>query len=139
MRRADTGSVVTVEVFVEEDVVAEMRIVLILALTAEYGPVAVFPAEKQACQASRQLGRNAAEIHEIAGTGGELDLKVVAVVVIELLQRLDEEVVHGKPDRSAPVGVTAEEAGGGFGRLIIDAILFAVHWKYKRLVPMKLR
>src|SRR5688572_31262528 len=46
-----------------------------------------------------------------AGAGRALHAEVVAVVVMKLLQRLDDEVVHREPDRAAPVRVAAEQAG----------------------------
>src|SRR5258708_4853452 len=49
-----------------------------------------------------------------------LDLEVVAVVVMKLLQRLDDEVVRRHPDGPAPIRVAAEKAALGFGRSISD-------------------
>ena len=51
------------------------------------------------------------ERHAAARAGRALDLEVVAVVVVELLQRLDQQVVDREPDRAAPVGVAAEQPG----------------------------
>ena len=51
-----------------------------------------------------------------AGAGRALDLEVVAVVVVELLQRLDDQVVDRQPDRPAPVGVAAEQAATSIRR-----------------------
>ena len=33
---------------------------------------------------------------------------------MELLQRLDQQVIDRKPDRAAPVGIAAEQSGAGF-------------------------
>ena len=61
-----------------------------------------------------------------AGAGGALDLQAVAVEVMVALQRLDQQVVDRKPDRAAPVGVAAEEAGGGLAGLVVHPMLLAV-------------
>ena len=53
---------------------------------------------------------------------------------MELLQRLDEQVVDRKPNRPAPVGVAAEEPAVRFGRLVIDAVLFSVDHQTIRMV-----
>ena len=53
-----------------------------------------------------------------AGAGGAFDLEIVAVVVMELLQRLDDQVVDREPDRPAPVRVAAEHARIRFARLV---------------------
>jgi hypothetical protein len=42
------------------------------------------------------------------------------------LQRLDQQVVDRKPDRPAPVGVAAEEAGGGLARLVVHPMFLAI-------------
>ena len=48
--------------------------------------------------------------------GRALDLERVAVEVVVALQRLDQQVVDREPDRPAPVGVAAEQAGVRLGR-----------------------
>ena len=44
-----------------------------------------------------------------------LDFKVVPQIIVEFLQGFDQEIVDGKPDRPAPVGVAAEDARAGLG------------------------
>ena len=46
--------------------------------------------------------------------------EVVAVVVVELLERLDQQVVDREPDRAAPVRVAAEQSRPRLGRLVVD-------------------
>ena len=55
--------------------------------------------------------------------GRAFDLEVVAEVVMELLQRFDQQEVHREPDRPAPVGIAAEQSGARIRRLVVDAIL----------------
>jgi len=47
---------------------------------------------------------------------------------MKLLQRFNDQEVHRKPDRPAPVGVAAEKLGTGLRRLVIDPVLPAVRW-----------
>src|ERR1039458_3553767 len=46
--------------------------------------------------------------------------------VVEFLERFDDQVIEREPDGSAPVGVAAEEAAGGFAGLIADAVVGAL-------------
>ena len=48
-------------------------------------------------------------IDEIAARAGRtLDLKFIAVVVMKLLQRFDDQEIHREPDGAAPIGIAAE-------------------------------
>src|SRR5690606_21537315 len=122
-----SGTVVTVEVFVEQDVVAEVRVALELFGAAVDGAESVGVAQEEMGQAPGEFGGGLAKVDPAAGAGGELDFEFVAEVMVVLLQRFDHEVVDRKPDRAAPVGVAAEQAGGGFGGLVINAVGFAVN------------
>ena len=92
---------------------------------AVHGTPAVVVAGEDAAHAARQLGRNLPQCQILARTRGALHLEVVAQVVVEALQRLDQQEVHREPDRPAPVGVAAEESGAGFARLVVHPVLGA--------------
>ena len=72
-------------------------------------PSALFIPKKNSGQPPRQFRRNISEGHHIARTGGELDFEVISEVVMELLQRFDQQIVHREPDGSAPVRISAKE------------------------------
>src|SRR5437899_7461976 len=99
---------VAMEVFVEEHEVAPVWIALEALDAAEHGTSAVLT-EKNGRQAPREFGRDFPERHHAAGTRRALDGEIAAKVVVELLQRFDQQVVDRKPHRSAPVRVAAEE------------------------------
>src|SRR5262245_11016976 len=86
MRGAGAAPRIAVKIFVELQVVAEMRVALQLGVIAEYRPFAVGVAQEQARQAALQLARHAFDGGETSGTAGTFDLEVVAVVVVEPLQ-----------------------------------------------------
>src|SRR5262249_38090385 len=48
--------------------------------------------------------------------------ELVAQEVVELLERLDEQVVDRKPDRAAPVAVPSEQTGGALPGLVAKRI-----------------
>ena len=58
---------------------------------------------------------------------------------MELLQRLDQQIVDRKPDRAAPVRVAAEQSGARFGRLVVHAVLGAVHVEHVGMVRVRSR
>src|SRR6185312_8678392 len=118
MTGADPAALVAVEVLIEQEEVPPVRIVLERLGVAVDRPAPVTPAQEEARESPRELGRDLPEIEETAGAGRALDLQVVAVEVVESLQRLDEQVVDRKPDRSAPVRVTAEQPRARFPRLV---------------------
>src|ERR1700730_1155718 len=99
---------VAAEELIERDAVSIVRIRLKLWILAQDGTVARPILQKQPRQPARQLGGHLLEAHQIAGAGGAFDLEVIAVVVMEFLQRFDEEEVHRKPDGAAPIRVAAE-------------------------------
>src|SRR5437879_12663902 len=105
MARADAGAVVAVEVFVQPDEVPPVGVGLGLGDAPVNRPSPVRPAQENAGQASGVLGSHVPEGRALIRSGRALDLKAGAVEVVELLKGLDQQIVDGKPDRSAPVGV----------------------------------
>ena len=127
MAGSDASAVVAVEVLVEQNQIAPVRIVLERLDAAEHRTPAILVAQEDARHPARELRGHLAEGHELPGSGRALDGESVAVVVMELLQRLDQEIVDRKPDRPAPVGVAAEQARRRLGRLVADFVSRAVH------------
>ena len=56
----------------------------------------------------------------LAAEAGHREREVVAEEAMELLDRLDQHVVHRHPDRPAPVGVAAEQGRVRLARHILD-------------------
>src|SRR5690348_13233854 len=102
------SSRVTVEVFVEEDEVPPMWVGLKLFEIPENGPAALLVLQEDARHPARQLSRHLPQSHHLSRPGWKLDLEVVAQIVMKLLQRLDQQVVHWEPNRPPPIGVPAE-------------------------------
>src|SRR5262249_10287261 len=103
MARADAGAVVAVEVLVEPDQVAPVRILLERAHPTVHRSPAIRASQEDPGEPTRQLGRDVPEGRARARARGALDLEARPVEVVELLKRLDEEVVDREPDRTAPV------------------------------------
>src|SRR5262249_24070182 len=96
-------AVVAVEVFVEEDQVTPVRIVLELTSPAIDRPPSVLIAEESTRQPARDFLRGAEQRHVLAGTGGTLDLKFIAVELIQIQQRPNDQPVNWHPDGTSPV------------------------------------
>src|SRR5438105_4075547 len=59
-------------------------------------------------------------------TGRAFDFEIVAVVVVEFLERLDEEIIDRQPDRPAPIRIAAEDVRLRFARIVSHLALRAV-------------
>ena len=117
-------AVITVEILVEPEVVAEVRVILQLLIVAEAGAAAGFGvAQKELGEA---LGEGVGYFEERvqqARIGGVFHFEIVAVVVVEALQRLDEQEVGRHPDGPTPIGIAAKQRRLGFGRLVVHGEL----------------
>src|SRR5438067_1624327 len=108
MAGADSLAGVAVEVFVKGDVVAPMWIGLELFKVAEDGALAVGAAQEDASEAAGDFGGDFPKVHHPARSRWAFYFEFVAVVVMELLERLDNQVVNWKPDWPAPVRVATK-------------------------------
>ena len=66
MAGAQAGSVITVEVLVELNVIAPVRVFLELLLAAVHGPMALFVLQKNSAEPARDFFRDFIEIHYAA-------------------------------------------------------------------------
>src|ERR1700682_6068588 len=112
MARAQTRPIVTVEVFIKEDVVAEMRITLEFLSAAKYRPPALLVPQEKTGEPPGQVRSHIGKIHHDARTLRAFHLHLIAEIVMIALQRLDHQEVHRKPDRPAPIGVAAKDSSG---------------------------
>src|SRR5262249_10307752 len=106
--RAHAGAVVTMEVLVEEDQVLPVRVFLIQSVRPMNRTPAVGSPQENLLRPPREFGGAFPQRHPLPGTGRALYLEFVAQIVVELLQRFDEQKVHREPYRSAPVRIAAE-------------------------------
>src|SRR5437867_912507 len=111
VRRAQSATGVAVEVFVEEDVIAEVGILPHLLRGADERPAAVRPRHEDTQETPGQLVGHLAERQQLPRAGRALDLEARPVIVVEASEALDQQVVDRHPDRPAPVRIAAEEPG----------------------------
>src|SRR5215831_8717248 len=137
MAGAKPSSGIAVEILVKLDVVAPMRISLPRLVCAIDRPTTTLLAQEDVRQARREVLRDLPERALHARAGGTLDEKLVAVVVMEPLQRLNEQKVDGKPDGAAPVRVPTKQPGARLARFIVDGVFTTIHLDHIRMLSMK--
>ena len=84
-----------VEIFVEKQQVAPVRITAEARLTAVAGAMALLVREEKANEPAFYLLRHFREAHAHAGTGGALDFEIIAVEVVVPFERFDEQFQRG--------------------------------------------
>ena len=77
------------------------------------------------------LGGDFPEVQQAGGACWTGDFQVVAIEVVELLEGLDEQVIHREPDRPTPVGIAAKQPGMELSLLIVKKVTF---YAYKLLI-----
>src|SRR2546426_4286005 len=132
VRCAHAAPGVPVKVLVKQHMVSKVRVILQTPIVPEHGALSVIVAKEDPGQAGRQLGRDLVDGVIATGSRGTLDPEIVAVVVMELLQRLDDQVVDRHPDRPAPIRVAAKESRRGLAWLILDCKALAVPLQHVR-------
>src|SRR5258708_35459833 len=112
MTRAQPLSILAVKVFVEGDQVFPEWIEreLIDRTMNRSAPRCI--GQKNPRQTTRYLVRHLFEIHHLAGTGRAFDEKIFAVKMMVPLECLDDQKVHRKPYRAAPIGISTEHPVG---------------------------
>src|SRR5215471_14477418 len=76
------------------------------------------------------------QVHEIVGTGGELDPERVAIIQIKIQKRPYDQNVDWEPNRTAPIGVSAEHWTIRFARQIADSVVVAMHLEDVRIISV---
>src|SRR6516225_1972534 len=109
MTGAKAGACVPVKIFVKWNEVVPIRIPLKQVDRAKHRPTAIRVVEEDSGEPSRDLPGDFPERHHPAGSSRAFDPIAIAEIMVELLQRFDDQEIDGEPDRTAPVGVAAEE------------------------------
>ena len=126
------------EIFVEQDQIAPVRIDGPARVAAMAGTAAVVVRQKNSCQAAGQLPGDFTQCQPLSGTGRTLGFEMVSVEMVIAFQRFDQEVVGRKPDGPAPVGIAAKEGGVRFARHIFQTMHFAAGVKFERMFLVEL-
>src|SRR5262245_11288344 len=134
--RPDPGTVVAVEVLIEEDEVAPVRIVLECCVPAMHWASPGRITDKDGLEAASDLRCDLEQVHQVSRTRRALDLEFIAVERVKVDQTPDDQRVDGHPHGTAPVGVAAEHPGIRLRWKIADAELRTVHVEPERVLEM---
>jgi hypothetical protein len=83
MAGPDAGAVVAMKVFVEQQMVAPIRITLKFLRTTVHRPAAAFVTQKNPSQAIGDLMRNLEQTRQLARASWTLDFEIVAVIITD--------------------------------------------------------
>src|SRR5262249_54761878 len=106
----EASAVVSVEVFVETNVVLPMRVVLELLGATVHWPPSRGVASENFDEPLRQFLSDLEQRQQLAGTDRALHPEVISIVEIELQERPYDEDVHRHPDGPSPVRVATKHA-----------------------------
>src|SRR5262245_59774148 len=101
--RPATAAGITVEGFVERNVVSPVGIVVEHRRTVKHWPFALLVAQKYPGQSAGQFQSHLLKRLHLPGAGRTLDLKSTAVITVILSQCLDDKKIDRKPNRPTPV------------------------------------
>src|SRR6266571_3856553 len=119
MAGTDAAPAITVEVLVERDVIAPVRIVLKGHVGAKYSSATLLITQKDVREPPREFLRHLPQRQFLAGAGRVFYQEIVAIELLVFLERFDQQEIDGEPDRPAPVGIPSKGSGGRFTRLVI--------------------
>src|ERR1051326_5151112 len=123
MTGAYTTAVVAVKVFVEEDQVLPVRIALELAAGSVNGARAICIPEEDRPKPARTFLGNLPQSQEFPRTCRALHFVILAKIVMELLKRLDNQEIHWKPNRTAPVRISAKQTRARLAGFVVQTML----------------
>ena len=93
MACAQSRAVIAMKVFMEEDMVSPVWVLLQERVVAIERPSAALIAQEETDQPVREFIGNGIERQILARPGGTFDQKIIAIVVMELLQRFDQQII----------------------------------------------
>ena len=131
---AEPCSIVAVEILVEQDQVAPVRIFLEFLCASVDRPTAIRVAKERGGKPALDLLCHLEQRHILAGTGRALDFEVVAIKRVQVQERPDDQHIDGHPDGTPPVGVAAEHSRIRFGRQVIDFVFLAANPERERVI-----
>src|ERR1700745_4514161 len=112
-----------VKIFVEENVVAPERITLKLLRRAKDRTPSIMSlvSQEDAAQAAADLLCHLKKCHLPSRSGWAFDFEVISIVEVVGQKPAHDKYIDGKPNRTAPVRVSAKQPRMLFGRLGVDA------------------
>ena len=102
-------------------------------------PAAVQPGQENGHQPVGDVVRRRGQRPSFPGSGGKFHGHLPGRKPVVIAERLDQQDIERHPDRAAPIGVSAEQVGGGFRRLVIDRSRHAADLNTERVFTVPRR
>src|SRR5215831_3052005 len=119
MACTQSSPVVAMEVFIEEDVILPVRVLLEFPRSAVDWASAVFVAQENGCQSSRDLFCDFEQSQIVSGTSRALHFELISIKLIQVQQTPDNEGIHRHPDRTSPVRISSKHPCIRFSRKVL--------------------
>lgn len=126
MTCTQSSAIIPMEEFVEVNVILEMGVSVKLGVTTVHCPSTMLVPGEDMDKAMLNFFCRTGEGHVVPAPCRTLDSEAIAIILVEPLERLDEQKVDGEPDGASPVGVTTKHAGTGVTWPVADTEFFAV-------------
>src|SRR5690349_16121079 len=99
------------------------------------GGAAVFlVAQENADEAVREVVGDFVQSRVLSGADGTFHFKLVAVVLVILMECLNQQVVDGEPDGTAPVGIATKQAAPRVAGLVLHCVGIPINFHRHGLV-----
>src|SRR5689334_13673865 len=108
MTCADARAVITMEIFMKGNIVTPVWVALECFIPTKNWSTSMCVSQKDIDETMRNLVRDLTQGDFVARMGGIFHQEIVAIVMMKLLNRFDDQIVDRKPDRTTPVRVTAK-------------------------------
>src|SRR5579872_2193512 len=103
MTGAQPHACIAVKIFVKENQVAPVLVMLVNGIGSMRRTPSIFITQKEACKPAGYLRRDFPECQHLSGASRTFHPIVVAQIVMKLLQRFDQQKIDREPDRPPPV------------------------------------
>src|SRR5580704_1456181 len=136
MAGSQSMTVVAVKELVEQDQIAPRGIRCVSRVIAVNGTPTMRVGQEDGDQSSLNFPGHFAERFVLPGSRRALDFQRIAIEVVVALERLDQQMIERKPDRSAPIRVAAEQLRLRIAWLIVDPVAGAARIQIERVLSM---
>src|SRR5690348_9934196 len=130
---AQSHATLAVKILIEAQQIPPVRIALKFVGRSIDGAGSIFIAQEDAAQRSGEFRRNLPECQFAPRARRKLHLEFITKIVMESLQRLDDQKIDREPHRASPVRIPAKCAGARLGGLVADAVLVSHHRERVRM------
>src|SRR6267154_3845164 len=106
--------------------IGEVGIRLQLIVMPIHRPPSLLILFENAHQSFREIIGDFFQRAKLPGTGRVLYFKILSIIVMKPLKRFDKEIIYRKPNRAAPIGISAKQGVLAFSRRVLHAEFISI-------------